>query len=63
MLSPFAGIGSEGYAALGKGRKFIGFELKESYFKHACEFLAAAESEGEDLFRRGVTTPEEMMML
>lgn len=29
VLSPFAGIGSEGYGALGMGRKFIGAELKK----------------------------------
>ena len=32
VLSPFAGIGSEGWQALKMNRKFIGFELKESYF-------------------------------
>ena len=32
VLSPFAGIGSEGYMSLKKGRKFIGIELKESYY-------------------------------
>lgn len=33
VLSPFAGIGSEGYEAIKAGRKFIGIELKESYYK------------------------------
>ncbi len=32
VLSPFAGIGSEGYESLKLNRKFIGIELKESYF-------------------------------
>lgn len=32
ILSPFAGIGSEGWQSLKMGRKFIGFELKDSYF-------------------------------
>ncbi|WP_395739314.1 DNA methyltransferase [Prosthecobacter sp.] len=36
VFSPFAGIGSEGYCALQMGRRFIGVELKESYFKAAC---------------------------
>ena len=43
VLSPFAGIGSEGYTALQEGRKFIGAELKESYYKQAvanCEAMA-----------------------
>jgi hypothetical protein len=44
VLSPFTGIGSEGYQAVKMGRKFIGFELKGSYFKQACLNLKAAES-------------------
>lgn len=32
VLSPFGGIGSEGYQALRMGRKSISIELKESYF-------------------------------
>ena len=32
ILSPFGGIGSEGYKALKMGRKSISIELKESYF-------------------------------
>ena len=35
VLSPFTGIGSEGYVALEKGRRFIGAELKESYWNQA----------------------------
>lgn len=31
VLSPFCGIGSEGYESLRLGRKFVGIELKESY--------------------------------
>jgi len=41
VLSPFAGIGSEGYVALEMGRKFLGIELKESYFKQAVAICAA----------------------
>lgn len=37
VFSPFAGIGSEGYQALRLFRKFIGIELKESYWNVACE--------------------------
>jgi hypothetical protein len=44
VLSPFAGIGSEGYVSLRNDRKFIGIELKESYFKQACANLASAEA-------------------
>ncbi len=32
VFSPFAGIGSEGYESVRLGRKFIGVELKESYY-------------------------------
>lgn len=32
VYSPFSGIGSEGYVALDMGRRFIGSELKESYW-------------------------------
>lgn len=32
VLSPFMGIGSEGYVATAMGRRFIGSELKPSYF-------------------------------
>jgi len=44
VLSPFAGIGSEGYVSLEMGRKFMGIELKQSYFKQACLNLKEAES-------------------
>ena len=33
VLSPFGGIGSEGYQALKMRRKSVSIELKESYFK------------------------------
>lgn len=39
VLSPFMGIGSEGYEALRLGRRFIGCELKESYWQTACRYL------------------------
>ena len=35
VLSPFAGIGTEGYVALQHRRKFIGIELKRSYYETA----------------------------
>jgi len=58
VLSPFAGIGSEGYAALEMGRKFIGSELKKSYFESACGFLESAVAQAQDLFARPLTEPE-----
>lgn len=51
VLSPFTGIGSEGFVSIQMGRKFIGAELKESYYRQAAKNLAAAEVEGtQDLF-------------
>jgi DNA modification methylase len=44
------GIGSEGYMSLKAGRKFIGAELKESYFKLAIRNLEAAKEVQYDLF-------------
>ena len=43
VISPFAGIGSEGYEAVRLGRKFIGVELKPEYFDAACRNLHEAE--------------------
>lgn len=43
MLSPFMGIGSEGYQAIKMGRRFVGYELKPSYFKQAVANLTGAE--------------------
>lgn len=43
VFSPFAGIGSEGYQALKMGRKFIGSELKDSYFRQAVKNLREAD--------------------
>lgn len=42
VLSPFAGIGSEGYQSLLLGRRFVGIELKEAYFTQACKNLRQA---------------------
>ena len=51
VLSPFAGIGSEGYIALQMGRRFIGCELKESYWIQAKANLARARQDHGELFR------------
>jgi DNA modification methylase len=45
ILSPFAGIGSEGYEAIRLDRRFVGIELKESYFNQAVKNLISAEQE------------------
>ena len=46
VLSPFGGIGSEGYVAIQEGRRFVGAELKASYWKQACQNLRNAETGG-----------------
>ena len=43
VLTPFMGIGSEAYQAVRFGRKAIGVELKESYFRIAAKNLADVE--------------------
>ena len=35
VLTPFMGVGSEVYSAVSQGRKAVGVELKDSYFKQA----------------------------
>jgi hypothetical protein len=45
VLSPFAGIGSEGVVAVRHRRRFIGCELKASYWRTAVENLRAAEGQ------------------
>ena len=50
IFSPFAGIGSEGYQSIKFGRRFIGIELKETYFNTACKNLKAAEMFNGSLF-------------
>lgn len=49
VYSPFMGIGSEGVVALRCGRRFIGTELKASYFAQARRFLDEADRAGGDL--------------
>ena len=52
VLSPFGGIGSEGYVAVQMGREAVICELKRSYYDQAVLNLARAESEEkqQDLF-------------
>jgi DNA modification methylase len=44
VLSPFAGIGSEGYVSRRFGRSFIGIELKKSYFEQAVKQSSTSTS-------------------
>lgn len=50
VFSPFTGIGSEGYCAIKMGRRFVGTELKPSYWKLACENIEDAKVEQGGLF-------------
>lgn len=50
VLSPFAGIGSEGYVAIQEGRKFVGAELKTSYYNQAVKNMNAASVPKRELF-------------
>lgn len=45
VLSPFAGIGSEGYVSIKEGRRFIGIELKQSYYRQAVANLKQITAE------------------
>lgn len=44
ILTPFGGVGSEVYSPVSMGRKAIGIELKDSYFKQGIENLKSAEN-------------------
>jgi len=45
VLSPFAGIGSEGYVSIEQGRRFVGCELKPSYWRTAVTNLRRAAAD------------------
>ncbi len=51
VLSPFAGIGSEGVVSLRLGRRFVGVELKDSYFRIAGQNLDGVDRQS-SLFER-----------
>jgi len=54
VWSPFMGIGSEGVVALEMGRRFVGAELKSSYYAQAIANLKIAERvKQQDLFAPG----------
>ncbi len=40
VFTPFMGVGSEVYGAVELGRRGVGVELKESYFRQAVKNLA-----------------------
>lgn len=45
VFSPFAGIGSEGWVALELGRRFLGIELKDEYYRAAVANLDKAQEQ------------------
>jgi len=49
VLTPFGGIGSEGYQSVKMGRKAILFELKPSYFEILKDNMASAQEEKKQL--------------
>ena len=49
VFTPFMGVGSEVYAPVSQGRKAIGIELKESYFKQAVINLKEIEIEDDHI--------------
>lgn len=55
VWSPFAGIGSEGFVALQMQRRFLGSELKRSYWTQAKKNLASAYSENAPLFAADIS--------
>lgn len=54
ILDPFMGSGTTGIAALAHGRKFVGYELNETFAIDARERIANADAEIADLKINGV---------
>lgn len=48
VLTPFMGVGSEVYGAVLNGRKGIGIELKNAYYRQAIINLQNAQQQGEE---------------
>lgn len=54
VLTPFMGVGSEVYGAVSLGRKGIGIELKESYYRQAVRNLEDAALKAQQPEERGL---------
>jgi len=49
VFSPFSGIGTEGTVAVENGRRFLGFELKKSYFELSKTYIQNSENSNKQL--------------
>jgi hypothetical protein len=47
VLTPFMGVGSEVYGAVGAGRVGIGAELKDTYYRQAVKNIASIHAEAQ----------------
>lgn len=54
VLTPFMGIGSEAYVAIKMGRRAVGVELKDSYYRQAVANVKAAIQERDSLTMFGL---------
>ena len=52
ILTPFMGVGSEVYSPVSLGRKALGIELKDSYFKQSKINLEHAENRFKELSKQ-----------
>lgn len=63
VLTPFMGVGSEVYSPVSKGRKAIGIELKDSYFKQAkinLEFAKERYKEAQKMQQQNIFDGSEL---
>ena len=61
VLTPFMGVGSEVYGALINGRRGIGIELKQSYYRQAVKNLATVDQPTEQNELIGLEEDEESL--
>ena len=61
VLDPFMGSGTTGVACARMGRRFIGIEIDERYFKMACQRIAEAGKQT-DLFIAPTARPKQAAM-
>lgn len=57
VLTPFMGIGSEVYSALAAGRRGVGFELKDSYWRQSIENISQWDAMPRQRRRLNLSTP------